>query len=70
MLEQNGLLRTKFRCGALIRLGAPIDTIDGSAWLEGGQCSQRVTRGGAWNSDPYDYVRSANRAGIPAGEDL
>lgn len=39
---------------------------DGSAWLEGGQCSQRVTRGGAWNSTPYEYVRSANRAGVTA----
>lgn len=40
---------------------------DGSAWLEGGKCGQRVTRGGAWNSTPYDYVRSDNRAGVTAG---
>jgi formylglycine-generating enzyme required for sulfatase activity len=39
--------------------GAPID---GSAWLagSGGDCTNRVVRGGSWLSDP-EYLRSADR---------
>jgi formylglycine-generating enzyme required for sulfatase activity len=46
--------------------GAPAD---GSAWeAEGsGDCSRRVVRGGAWDSD-LEYLRSASRnGGLPAG---
>ena len=39
--------------------GAPID---GRAWIEGGNSSQRVTRGGGWGSNP-GYCRSAFRNG-------
>jgi len=37
---------------------------DGSAWLEagGGNCSQRVIRGGSWLNDPA-YLRVSNRFG-------
>ena len=38
--------------------GAPTD---GSAWIEGGDCSRRVVRGGSWNDDPAD-LRSAYRS--------
>jgi formylglycine-generating enzyme required for sulfatase activity len=37
--------------------GAPTD---GSAWLEGGNSSYRVRRGGSWDYDPWD-CRSASR---------
>jgi formylglycine-generating enzyme required for sulfatase activity len=37
--------------------GAPIH---GSAWLQGGDSSRRVLRGGAWSSDPGD-LRAAGR---------
>lgn len=37
--------------------GAPND---GSAWVEDGDCSRRVIRGGSWNNKPRN-VRSANR---------
>ena len=41
--------------------GAPTD---GSAWLEanGGDCSNRILRGGSWDLSP-DNLRSANRSG-------
>jgi formylglycine-generating enzyme required for sulfatase activity len=42
--------------------GAPKD---GSAWLEGGDSSIRVVRGGSWNVDPQD-LRAASRGGISA----
>jgi formylglycine-generating enzyme required for sulfatase activity len=38
--------------------GAPTD---GSAWLQGGDPSYRVTRGGSWRNDP-ELVRAAIRA--------
>jgi formylglycine-generating enzyme required for sulfatase activity len=38
-------------------VGAPAD---GSAWLVGGDCGQRVSRGGAWTLDPR-YVRAGAR---------
>ena len=40
-------------------MGAPTD---GSAW-EGGNCNQRITRGGSW-FDTATELRSANRSGI------
>ena len=41
--------------------------IDGSAWLSasGGNCEERVVRGGSWFSGPRD-LRSANRYGVDA----
>jgi formylglycine-generating enzyme required for sulfatase activity len=33
---------------------------DGSAWIEGGDCHDRVIRGGSWDDVP-DYLRSATR---------
>ncbi len=46
--------------------GAPAD---GSAWVEanGGNCAQRVLRGGSWGSGPGG-VRSANRVRSPADD--
>jgi formylglycine-generating enzyme required for sulfatase activity len=38
--------------------GAPID---GSAWLEGGDASRRVVRGGSWSNYPL-FLRAANRS--------
>jgi formylglycine-generating enzyme required for sulfatase activity len=41
--------------------GAPRD---GSAWeQQGGNCAQRVVRGGSWGSEPWG-VRSAYRYGL------
>jgi formylglycine-generating enzyme required for sulfatase activity len=40
--------------------GAPQD---GSAWVEGGNCNQRVVRGGSWVNLPQ-YLRSAFRVGF------
>ena len=40
--------------------GAPTD---GSAWLQGGDGSRRVVRGGSWGSYP-PYLRSAGRFGL------
>ena len=37
--------------------GAPAD---GRAWINGGNCSQRVGRGGSWGNDAW-LLRSANR---------
>ena len=42
--------------------GAPTD---GSAWIKGGDCSNRILRGGSWNDTP-DGLRSASRSGSPA----
>jgi formylglycine-generating enzyme required for sulfatase activity len=39
---------------------------DGSAWIEGGDTSQRVDRGGSWNSDPRS-LRAAQRGWNTAG---
>jgi formylglycine-generating enzyme required for sulfatase activity len=43
--------------------GAPKD---GSAWIERGNCSGRVVRGGSWVSNP-DLLRAAVRLGYTAG---
>ncbi len=43
--------------------GAPQD---GSAWIEGGDCSGHVVRGGSWFSSPQN-LRSASRSGDAAG---
>jgi formylglycine-generating enzyme required for sulfatase activity len=42
--------------------GAPTD---GSAWITGGDCSNRLLRGGSWLVTP-DYLRSALRFWIPS----
>lgn len=42
--------------------GAPTN---GSAWLEGGKCTQRVVRGDCWFYNPI-YLRSASRVAIAA----
>ena len=42
--------------------GAPAD---GSAWVEGGNCEERVVRGGAWR-DESNGLRSANRSKVDA----
>lgn len=41
--------------------------MDGSAWLsdDGGDCSNRIVRGGSWNSEP-NRIRSAFRAAVTA----
>ena len=49
-------------CGHENYAGAPRD---GSAWIEGGDCSTRIVRGGAWFS-PLGELRSAVRAADPA----
>jgi formylglycine-generating enzyme required for sulfatase activity len=41
--------------------GAPVD---GSAWLKGGDESQRVVRGGSWNLNP-GHLRAASRGWYP-----
>jgi formylglycine-generating enzyme required for sulfatase activity len=43
--------------------GAPVD---GSAWIEHGNCDLRVIRGGAWGFSPAQ-LRSADRMASPAG---
>jgi formylglycine-generating enzyme required for sulfatase activity len=43
--------------------GAPVD---GSAWLEGGDASLRVVRGGSWLDNPWN-LRAASRGGQPSG---
>lgn len=40
--------------------------MDGSAWIEGGNCNSRVARGGSWNDDPAG-LRSAYRSRDTAG---
>ena len=44
--------------------------IDGSAWLSasGGDCEERVLRGGSWYSPPYGGLRSAGRNWNDASE--
>jgi formylglycine-generating enzyme required for sulfatase activity len=42
--------------------GAPID---GSAWIEGGNCESRIARGGSWVDQP-EFVRSASRTSYDA----
>jgi formylglycine-generating enzyme required for sulfatase activity len=44
--------------------GTPPPPTDGSAWMEGGDASRRVARGGAWLYDPVD-LRSARRRPFP-----
>ena len=44
--------------------GAPTD---GSAWIEGGNCTYRIDRGGSWNFPP-DMLRSAFRDSSPTGQ--
>jgi formylglycine-generating enzyme required for sulfatase activity len=43
--------------------GAPSD---GSAWLEGGDCKNRIVRGGSWNNTPVN-LRTPNRVGTSRG---
>jgi formylglycine-generating enzyme required for sulfatase activity len=43
--------------------GAPTD---GSAWIEDGDCKNRMARGGSWNNTPVN-LRSANRVGTSIG---
>jgi formylglycine-generating enzyme required for sulfatase activity len=40
---------------------------DGSAWIEGGNCTYRIDRGGSWNFSP-DSLRSAFRDSSPTGQ--
>ena len=42
---------------------------DGSAWITGGDCSDRVVRGGSWRIGP-DLLRSARRDWATAGDRL
>ena len=44
--------------------GAPSD---GSAWIAGSTCSDRVLRGGSWGNDPWN-LRSASRGWDGAGD--
>ena len=44
--------------------GAPTD---GSAWIESGNCTYRIDRGGSWNFPP-DSLRSAFRDLSPTGQ--
>jgi formylglycine-generating enzyme required for sulfatase activity len=44
--------------------GAPTD---GSAWIEGGNCTYHIDRGGSWNFTP-DSLRSAFRDSSPTGQ--
>jgi formylglycine-generating enzyme required for sulfatase activity len=39
---------------------------DGSAWIEGGDCNNRVVRGGSWGRRPAG-IRSAARAWYSSG---
>jgi formylglycine-generating enzyme required for sulfatase activity len=39
---------------------------DGSAWLEGSDCKNRIVRGGSWNNTPVN-LRAANRVGTSRG---
>ena len=43
--------------------GAPTD---GSAWIEGGDCKNRMVRGGSWNNTPVN-LRAANRVATSTG---
>jgi formylglycine-generating enzyme required for sulfatase activity len=43
--------------------GAPAD---GSAWIEGSDCKNRIVRGGSWNNTPVN-LRAANRVGTSRG---
>ena len=43
--------------------GAPTD---GSAWIKGGDCKNRIVRGGSWNNTPVN-LRAANRVGTSTG---
>jgi formylglycine-generating enzyme required for sulfatase activity len=43
--------------------GAPTD---GSAWIEGSDCKNRIVRGGSWNNTPVN-LRAANRVGTSRG---
>ena len=43
--------------------GAPVD---GGAWTSGGECGQRVLRGGSWVNLPGS-LRSADRGRVSAG---
>jgi formylglycine-generating enzyme required for sulfatase activity len=43
--------------------GAPQD---GSAWIEGADCSRRVVRGGSWDNNPQ-YLRAALRLRVTSG---
>jgi formylglycine-generating enzyme required for sulfatase activity len=44
--------------------GAPQD---GSAWIEGADCTGRIVRGGSWSNDPR-VLRSATRGRITSGD--
>jgi len=40
--------------------------VDGSSWIEGGDCKNRIVRGGSWQNTP-DHLRSAARLGTSIG---